>query len=306
MSTNDPLPRREFLIRTAALGAVTALAPSLAAADAPGERPYKIIGFTKPFRTLNAAQTANLVAEIGWDGVELPVRASAGQIMPEKAADHLPQFAEAFKARGREISIVTSDITGVTPVAEKVLRTMQRLGIRRYRLGYFNYTKDKPLPAQLDEIALRLRDLAALNKELGLQAGLQNHSGINYVGAALWDAWTMFRNLAPQQMGYCYDIGHATIEGGLNWPTNFRLVEPWLTAVFVKDFRWEKTPKGWKTDWCPLGEGMVDRKFFQMLKATKYSGPICQHHEYDLGDDAAALAHYRKDLATLREWINAA
>jgi sugar phosphate isomerase/epimerase len=267
------------------------------------EKRFKIIVFTKPFRTLNAVQTAELVAEVGWDGVELPVRGKDGQITAENVDDQLPKFAEALRSHGREVTIVTTDITSLTPAAEKVLRAVSKLGIRRYRLGFFDYAKNKPIPDQLNEITVRLRELIALNKELGLKAGFQNHSGDSRVGAPVWDIWTIIKDLDPKSIGYCFDIGHATIEGGLSWPTNFRLAESLLTAVFVKDFQWQKTANGWKSTWCPLGEGMINKNFFKMLKATKYEGPICQHHEYELGDQGKAMTHYKRDLATLREWL---
>jgi len=299
------LSRRDFVARISAAGAATALGGSalLPVQAAAGAQRFKIIAFTKPFRTLNATQTADLVADVGWDGVELPVRAKDGQITPEKVEEVLPQFSEAFRARQREVSIITTDITSVTPTAEKVLRTASKLGIKRYRLGFYSYSKDKPIPDQLKEVGARLRELAALNKELGLQAGFQNHSGDSRVGAPIWDIWTMIKDLDPKAMGICFDIGHATIEGGLAWPTHFRLAAPHLTAVFVKDFYWKKNAKDWKMEWCPLGEGMVKRDFFNRLKATDYAGPICQHHEYELGTDAEMRAHFKKDLATLREWL---
>ncbi len=106
------------------------------------------------------------------------------------------------------------------------------------RLGTFNYAQDQPIPHQLNPIGTRLRELAALNKDLGLQPGFQNHSGDSRVGTPIWDIWTMIKDLDPQAMGICFDLGHATIEGGLAWPTHFRLAAPHLTAVFVKDFRW--------------------------------------------------------------------
>jgi len=299
------LSRRDFVTRISLAGAATALGgsallPVQAAAEA---QRFKIIAFSKPFRTLNAAQTADLVADVGWDGVELPVRAKDGQITLDKVEEDLPKFVEALRARQREVSIVTTDITSVTPTAEKVLRAASKLGIKRYRLGSTNYTKDKSIPEQLNEMGARLRDLAALNKELGMQAGYQNHSGANYIGAPIWDVWSMIKDLDPKAMGICFDIGHATIEGGLAWPTHFRMATPHLTAVFVKDFFWKKTGKDWRSTWCPLGEGMVQRDFFNRLKATSYAGPICQHHEYELGDDNEMRAHFKKDLATLREWL---
>src|SRR6185369_2014678 len=135
-------------------------------------------------------------------------------------------------------------ITEVNARAEKLLRLVAKLGIKRYRLGFYRYAKDKPIAEQVTEFGARLKGIAALNKELGLRAGFQNHSGDGYVGAPIWDVWTMIRDLDPKQMGYCFDIGHATLEAGLSWPTNFHLVESMLTAVFVKDFYWNKSDKG--------------------------------------------------------------
>lgn len=293
---SQAVSRREF-VGTLALGAVAASLPVRAAETSAKQ---KIIAFTKPFRTLGAKETADLVAEVGWDGVELPVRASAGNFTPAQADELLPKFVEALRANGREVTVLTTDIIEVTSTAEKTLRLAAKLGITRYRLGVFRYEKDKPVTAHLKEAAPRLRDLAALNKELGIRAGFQNHSGADHMGATLWDVWSLIRDLDPRRIGFCYDIGHATLEGGLSWPTTFRLASDWLTAVFVKDFYWNKTEKGWSPKWCPLGEGMVNPKFFSMLKATGYTGPICQHNEYAGGD---TVAQYKKDFTTLKRWL---
>src|SRR3954470_25031962 len=114
--------RRDFIARTAlASVAATVGFPSIAA-EVPAKK-YKIITFSKPFRELNAKQTADLVAEVGWDGIELPVRAKDEQVLPEKADEELPKFVEALRAAGgREVSLVTTDITEANARAEKLLR----------------------------------------------------------------------------------------------------------------------------------------------------------------------------------------
>ena len=299
--------RREFLAAGAlAVGgaALRAGRPEAAKADAPGPGPrFPIIGFSKSFQQLTAEQTAELVAQVGWAGIECPVRAG-GQIEPERAADELPRFVDVLRRRNFDVQLVTTDITSLkTPHAETVLRTLAKLGIKRFRLGFFKYEAVGWPPDRLKEIAPALRDIAAVCKELGLQAGFQNHSGRDYVGAALWDVFTMIRELDSRQMGFCFDIGHATIEGGLSWPTDARLAEPYLTAVLVKDFSWRKEAAGWREAWCPLGEGMVSRHFFDWLKQTAYRGPISQYHEYPLGDASEMVAHFRHDLKVLQEWV---
>jgi sugar phosphate isomerase/epimerase len=301
MKSNPLLSRRQFLTHTAVAGA--ALAAGLPAAQAQPGKKYPIIGFSKPFQNLSFDDTADFVARVGWDGIECPVRPK-GQIEPERAPDELPRLVEALKKRHLELSIVTTAIrSAADPLTEKVLRTVSKLGIKRYRLGFWKYRLDQPIPPQLKAIAAELRELAALNKELGLQAGFQNHSGRDYVGAPVWDLHAMMKDLDPKQMGVCFDIGHATLEGGYAWPINARLIEPHFSAVFVKDFAWQKTDKGWRAQWCPLGDGMVNRAFFNDLKKSAFAGPIAQHHEYPLGNPAEMLAALQKDLKVLKEWL---
>ena len=71
-----------------------------------------------------------------------------------------------------------------------------------------------------------------------------------------------------------------------------------IGAVFVKDCVWENG----KIKNVPLGEGMVDKKFFAMLKESKFTGPISVHVEYlDRSKDKKALGDaFRKDLAALK------
>jgi sugar phosphate isomerase/epimerase len=305
---NSPLPfsRREFLAASAAASALALGHDSFAAEKKakPAKRQYPIIAFSKPFADLNFEDTADLVAEIGWDGIECPVRAKSTHIQPERAADELPKMAEALKKRGKKIFIITTDITKPGADAEKLLRVIAKLGIPKYRLGFEKYPKDQNPTAKLAEVGPALKDLAALNKELGLQGGWQNHSGTDYVGGPIWDVWSMIRDLDPKHMGMCFDIGHATLEGGLSWPIQTRLMEPFFVAVFLKDFYWEKGEKGWAPHWCNFGGGMVQKSFFTWLEKSNFAGPLCQHHEYkELGKGAEMRANFKKDLATLREWL---
>lgn len=304
MNTASQISRRDFVTKATLATALTAVAPHLSRAETPAANRFKIIAFSKPFAQMNPEETADLVADIGWDGIECPVRAKAGQIAPERVEEDLPKMVEALKKRGKEVTIITTEITKIDPLAEKVLRTAAKLGIKKYRFGFVKYTADKPVTETVKEVGAALKDLAALNHELGLQGGWQNHSGADMVGAPLWDIWTMVKDLNPQDIGVCFDIGHATLEGGLSWPIQARLLEPYYVAVFLKDFRWEKTAKGWEPIWCNWGEGAVRQSFLTKLKASNYHGPLCQHHEYKtLGTGPEMIANMKKDLAKLREWL---
>jgi len=296
------ISRRDFMRATAL--AVSGAALGLKAA-APGASPpaRPIIAFSKPFQTLGAEEMAALVADIGWSGIECAVR-KKGQIEPERVGEELPRLVEAFRRRGLDVPVLVTDIISVhQPHAETLLRTASKLGIKRIRLGWFRYTADRPIPAQLGDFGAALKDLGAACGDLGIQAGVENHSGADLFGAPIWDVYTVIREQHTRNIGYCFDIGHATVEGGLSWPIQARLAEPYYISVYMKDFIWEKGPEGWSPTWCPLGEGVVDRSFASRLQKSGYAGPICQHHEYPLGDQAQMIAHMRKDLRVLREWL---
>ncbi len=295
-----PITRRTFL----ATSVLTATAISARAASAPARR-FPLIAFTKPFQMLGYGETADLIAQVGWEGAEVPVRAK-GQIEPERVEEELPKMHEAMKKRGLAIGLITTDIVDPsTPHAEKVLRTAKALGITRYRLGVHRYKADEPPLAQLNALKPGLRELAALNKQLGVQGGLQNHSGAGMVGCAVWDIHELVRDLDPRALGICFDIGHATVEGGTSWPIEARLMEPYFVCVYVKDFAWAKGAKGFAPKWGPLGEGMVRREFFDWLKKSSYTGAISQHVEYITGGGPEQIAQMKKDCAVFKSWLAA-
>jgi len=302
------LTRRRFIVESTLAASALGLSAGSSIATAQTPAPTRVgrspvIVFSKPFQTLNAEKTAEFVADVGWDGIECPVRAK-GQVEPERAAEVLPLYATALRQRKCDIFVATTDIVRIDQKhAEKTLRTLSSLGIKRIRLGFFKYDLSRSPAAQLPDIQAALKDIAAACGELGIQAGFQNHSGRTYVGAPVWDTYSMIKDMNPREIGFCFDIGHATIEGGLAWPIHAKLAEPFYTAVFVKDFTWKRTEKGWKEAWCPLGEGMVDRAFFDTLKKSSFTGPISQHHEYRWTDDAQMASLMRQDLKVLKSWL---
>jgi sugar phosphate isomerase/epimerase len=298
----NALSRRAFLSHTAAAGAVLACAPSLplwGAAAAP-KRP--LVVFSKAFQHLNFEETADLVAEVGWDGIECPVR-KGGQVLPERVEEDLPKMVEALNQRGKALAIATTDVRGVTPLNEKVLRTAAKLGVKLYRLSYWRYDFTRPIPDQLDEIKAQLKDIAAMNKELGVCGGIQNHSGTGYVGAPVWDIHELIKDLDPAHLSVFFDIAHATVEGGNAWQIHAKLMEPRFKSIYLKDFFWQKGGKTWAAKWCPLGQGMVNRTFVEKIKNSPFAGPISHHVEFEIGKGEEMKKALQADFATLKNWL---
>jgi sugar phosphate isomerase/epimerase len=145
------------------------------------------------------------------------------------------------------------------------------------------------------------------------------HSGINLVGAPIWDLHELLTGLDPTAVGVNYDIGHATVEGGFGgWIDSFRVTGPYLRGIAVKDFLWEKNTRGeWRPAWKPLGQGMVNLpKFFEMVAAAHFSGPLQLHFEYPLqgandgaktvSDPNEVFSAMTRDLKQLRDYLSQA
>ncbi|MFT5091622.1 MAG: sugar phosphate isomerase/epimerase [Porticoccaceae bacterium] len=298
------IPRRKFLVAAGGgLAAASLASRSAAATTADSSAKNSICVFTKPFNSLTFDELADRIAELGFDGVEAPIR-KGGHIEPEDVPDELPKFVEALQKRNLELTVMTSNINDPNdPLTEKVLKTAADLGVRRYRMQYFKYDFNEPILKQLDEWRPQFKDLAAMNKQFGITAVYQNHAGRNYLGAALWDLRRILDGIAVNEIGVAYDIRHATVEAGMSWPVTFHMIRPHIETVYVKDFVWDVTkPKN-----VPLGEGRVSADFFQMLKKSDFNGPVSLHEEYlDHRKPELVpthLAAIKKDFATLKKLL---
>jgi len=302
------LPTRRRFLQNASLLAGSLAATAFTPASAAAEKANKLCFFTKHLQGLSFDDIASLAVEMGVDGVESPIRPK-GHIEPEKVEDELPKYVEALKKQNLELMIMTSGINEVSAEqrTEAVLRTAAKLGVKRFRMLYYKYDLSKPIWAQLQEVKPRLKDLIQLCQEIGIQPLFQNHSGKDYFGAPIWDIYSLMQEYQPEQFSFCYDIFHATVEGGMQWPLSAALTSTHRGAVYFKDFQWQ----GRKSETCPLGEGQVDPAFAKQLVAQGYRGPISLHVEYLKGDARRpeVLAEFKKahvrDLAKLKSWLAA-
>lgn len=309
--THDATPsisRRRFLASSAAAGGASWLAhPSATAAEPTAQRVPQLCLFSKPLQSRSVAQLAEALVELNVRHVDLTVR-PGGHVLPERARDELPQAKELLERAGVSIPMVTTAITSVDePHTEDIVRTAAALGIRQIKLGYYPHKNLKAVQQAFTEAKAKLRDLVPLFVRYDVQAGFHNHSGL-YVGALLWDAWELIRDLDPARIGAYFDPGHATVEGGYGgWRIGMHLLGPRLAMLAIKDFAWEIQKGKRRPGWGPIGEGTVDwPAVMQMLEARKFAGPISLHVEYGphgkpgTEEEEACLAAIRKDLGTLR------
>jgi sugar phosphate isomerase/epimerase len=246
----------------------------------------KVSVFSKHLRFLEGEPLAAFTTGLGFDGIDLTVR-KGGHVEPDRVRQDLPKLVAILRRKSLDVSMLTTDIADAdSPFVEEILSTMAELGIRHYRWNGFRYEANTPIARQLDRLKPRVAKLAALNARHKVTAMYHTHSGTGLVGASFWDLRILLDGLDPDAVGVNYDVGHATVEGGLGgWINSFNILLPHLRGVAVKDFLWAKNAAGrWQPEWTPLGKGMVQlQQFFKMLAATSFAGPLQVHFEYPLG-----------------------
>lgn len=295
----NSITRRDFT-RGAALAGAGALVGVRARAAA--NRPALCL-FSKHLPKLNYADLSRTVKQMGFDGVDLTVRAG-GHVLPERAAEDLPRAVETIRGQGLAVSMITTGlISAADPAARPTLATAGRLGVPFFKLGYWQYSPAISIESRIAEVRRDAGALVALGKEQGVAAGYHNHSG-NYVGAAVWDIRSIIGDMDPKWIGYYFDPCHATAEGGEGgWQISLRMALTRIKMVAIKDFFWDKRAGKWEMRMCPLGEGMVRwPEFFAALREARFTGPISMHVEYEPADESAIA----RDFAFLRKQVNAA
>lgn len=296
-----------MLTRRTLLTTAATLTTAFAADEKPTQASkLKVSIFSKHLQFLQGDALAKAAAGIGFDGIDLAVR-KGGHIEPARVRQDLPPLVASIRGHGLEVPMLTTDIVDAdTPFAEDILKTMSELGIHHYRWGGFKYDPSRPIPRQIEDLKPRVARLAALNARYSATAMYHTHSGINLVGAPIWDLYVLLKDFDPNAVAVNYDIGHATVEGGFGgWIDSFYVTGPYLRGVAVKDFLWAKDAKGnWRPQWTPIGEGMVNfPQFAKMLTASHFNGPLQMHFEYPLNGPEAHYTAMKRDLAKLREYL---
>src|SRR6185437_929259 len=129
-------------------------------AAAPAKRNLKVAIFSKHLQFLQGNELARAAAELGFDGIDLTVRAG-GHVEPARAGEDLPPLVSLIRGHGLDVPMVTTDIVDTaSPNTRTVLKTLANLGIRYYRWGGFKYRDDQPLARQFEGFRRRSAQLA--------------------------------------------------------------------------------------------------------------------------------------------------
>jgi L-ribulose-5-phosphate 3-epimerase len=315
---NHGLTRRDALTLLGGAALTGTAASTGSAQPAPAVR--RRIGIVSRHLQWTGLEDAIAVAkEAGFDAIEWNVR-KGGHVAPERVETDLPRAAELTRKAGLAATMITTSIQDAqSPFAEPILRAAQAAGIRWYRGGeYFRYDYARPLLPQLEALKPRMASLVALNRKYGTTWAYHTHSAPGMIGGGVWDIWSAIKDFDPASIGLNFDIGHATARNGAGWIDVATVVAPFIAALAVKDVKWEHGARGWRTEFCPVGEGMIDlKRLAGVLDRAGFVGPINIHYEHsgllgtDLGTWTLPIARerfleiVRHDLQAVRQGLMA-
>ncbi|MDZ4858795.1 MAG: TIM barrel protein, partial [Candidatus Hydrogenedentes bacterium] len=212
------ISRRHFLAAAGATGAGLLLNRS---ANAQAAAPPVCV-FAKHLQFItDYAELAKTAKSIGLDGLDVAVR-KGGHVEPVNVAVDLPRCVDAVRAEGLDVFMVTTALSRAEDAdARPILEAASKLGIRFARVGGQQYSKDGNILEELDGFTKDMRGLAALLESFKMVGGYHNHSGGQNVGAPMWDLFQLIRGVGNDALGSNFDVGHATVEGGLGaWRLN--------------------------------------------------------------------------------------
>jgi sugar phosphate isomerase/epimerase len=230
--------------------------------------------FTASTPEWTPAQTVQILAQQGWDGVEWRVTDQDDAAVPGFWAgnrstwplsgleDQLPAMAALTTAAG----LTFSAIGGYAPChdrsnVERLVAATATLGAGRVRVtmpptGAGDYR---------DLFAATRRDLAwaaERAREHGVAVLVELHHRTIVASASA--ALRLVDGLDPAHVGVIHDIGNLVIEGFEDPRSAFELLGPYLAHVHVKNVAWHRAGTGphsaarWAEDWAPLREGQAD------------------------------------------------
>ena len=232
--------------------------------------------FTKPWPHLPLAELAAMVKQLGFDGVELPVRPGF-QVEPDTVAGGLPQAARIMADHGVKIGTVAG------PTDEATIAACAEAGVPIIRVCL----RVDPAKGYLAEEARLRRELEAsvpILERHGVAIGVQNHCGFQINNAM--GIRHLIEEFSPAQVCAVLDQAHCGLNGE---PPEYAIDIVWshLRVMNLKSAFWQRSngPEAGEAEWRPYWtSGRHGLAYWARvaaeLRRRDFSGDICLTAEY--------------------------
>jgi sugar phosphate isomerase/epimerase len=268
---------------------------------------FKLILFTKHFRSLSINELVETIKNVGAEGADLCVR--PGYYVEPENIDKLQEVVRIFKDEGLSIPMITTPTDFVepdNPVVEKVFSGCREAEINIIKIGYWYMEKDGYWKT-IEKIRKKIEKFLKLCEKYNVKILVHNHSG-GTMGLNSSSVMNIVKGFNPKYIGVFLDPGHLSLVGE-PLPMAVDIVKDYLSAVAVKDIIRERIFINGKRKWqmriVPLGEGFVDwETLIKLLIEMKFDGPISIHSEYSEFDLETLIDQTKIDIRYFKKIIN--
>lgn len=257
--------------------------------------------FTKPWREPRTAALGELVASMGFDAVELPVRPGY-QVTPDEVATALPAAVRELARSGVTVASIASGTDEATFAAcaeagVPFIRIMVPIGADGYA-------------ATGAQTRRALSGIAERAERYGVRVAIQPHYD-DYIADSS-ELFALLRDIDSPGIAAIWDSAHDALarkrpEHGLE------LLRPWLGIVNLKSAYFERvddpaSSEGdpqWEPVFTDARSGMAEwGRAIGYLTEHAFTGPICLTAEYT--DESDLVAKVTRDLEYARSLCAAA
>ena len=260
------------------------------------EKRMKFSVFTKPWRTMPLQKLASKVRQLGFDGIELPVRPGF-QVEPENAERDLPAASALMAGFGLKIFSVACStdegtIAACAAAGVPLLRTMIAIGPEGYLASVANTQRvfDGLLP-MLERYQVTL--------------GVQNHCG-RYVQNAMGLKHLLVR-YDSKRIAAVWDAAHNALNGE-EPELALDIIWQHLALVNLKNAFWQRIngPEAefaiWQPYWTSGQHGLASwPRVLAELRRRAYDGVVCLTAEYS--DESSTDRAIASDLSFARKLV---
>ena len=262
--------------------------------------------FTKPW-TIPIGELADLVAGLGLNGIELPIRPGY-QVQPENVKFTLPDAVKVLKSRGLEIR------SAAAPLEPAIIEACGDAGIPIVRSMVGIDPKKQSYADTIAQHRALWDSLIPLLDRTGVSIGVQNHSG-DCVGSAI-GLYHLMEKYDPRHVCAILDMAHSAIAGeptalavDLLWPRMRGLLN--FKGAFRERVNGpEEVEAEYRTHWTTAAHAAYSwRELVDNVVARGFTGTFCLPAEYSDPSGAPqrmdndVLPYLRQDIAYLKSLL---
>jgi sugar phosphate isomerase/epimerase len=231
--------------------------------------------FTKPWK-MPLPELGRFVSQLGFDGVELPVRPGY-QVEPENVEAGLPEAVRVLGDQGVKISSIAG------PTDERTIGACAAAGVPVIRICV-SIPAGTRYFAAVAEFQRQWEQLLPALERHGVTLGIQNHFGRDISSAMqLHHAISQFD---PRRVAAVWDPAHCALGGeipelALDILEGRLCIVNLKNAIYRKQAGPESEPARWQVYWTSGRQGLANwGKVAKLLTQAGWQGNVCLTAEY--------------------------